>query len=119
MRLIDAIVVKACDPQVANRPVYVAIGVDLGGKRDVLGMWLGPSVGEGATQWATMQAELANRDLADALIVCCDGNGGPARVDPGDLARSNGADIVSSSGSPQQPALRVQTALGPHHQGHP
>ncbi|WP_419840712.1 transposase [Candidatus Poriferisodalis sp.] len=62
----DAIVVKALDSQVANRPVYVAIGVDLAGERDVLGMWLGPSGGEGAEQWATMPAELRNRGLADA-----------------------------------------------------
>ena len=71
--LIDAIVVKVRDAQVANRPVYVAIGVDLAGERDVLGLWLGPTGGEGAKQWATMLGELRNRGLADALIVCCDG----------------------------------------------
>ena len=71
--LIDAIVVKVRDAQVANRPVYVAIGVDLAGERDVLGLWLGPAGGEGAKQWVTMLTELRNRGLADALIVCCDG----------------------------------------------
>lgn len=71
--LIDAIVIKVRDSQVANRPVYVAIGVNLDGERDVLGMWLGPSGGEGAKQWATMLTELRNRGLKDALIVCCDG----------------------------------------------
>lgn len=71
--LIDAIVVKVRGSQVANRPVYVAIGVNLEGERDVLGMWLGPSGGEGAKQWMTMLTELRNRGLADALIVCCDG----------------------------------------------
>ena len=71
--LIDAITVKVRDSQVANRPVYVAIGVDLGGERDVLGLWLGPAGGEGAKQWAAMLGELRNRGLADALIVCCDG----------------------------------------------
>jgi putative transposase len=40
--LIDAIVVKVRGTQVANRPVYVAIGVNLEGERDVLGLWLGP-----------------------------------------------------------------------------
>src|SRR5439155_7913779 len=45
--LIDAIVIKVRDAQVANRPVYVAIGVNLDGERDVLGLWLGPSGGEG------------------------------------------------------------------------
>ena len=71
--LIDAIVVKVRDAQVANRPVYVAIGVDMAGERDVLGLWLGPTGGEGAKQWATMLTELRNRGLLDALIVCCDG----------------------------------------------
>ena len=71
--LIDAIVIKVRGAQVANRPVYVAIGVDLEGRRDVLGLWLGPSGGEGAKQWATMLTELRNRGVTDALIVCCDG----------------------------------------------
>ena len=71
--LIDAIVVKVRGAQVANRPVYVAIGVNIAGERDVLGLWLGPSGGEGAKQWATMLTELRNRGLTDALIVCCDG----------------------------------------------
>jgi transposase-like protein len=71
--LIDAIVVKVRGSQVANRPVYVAIGVDLEGERDVLGLWLGPSGGEGAKQWMTMLTELKNRGILDALIVCCDG----------------------------------------------
>jgi putative transposase len=71
--LIDAIVVKVRDSQVANRPVYVAIGVNLDGERDVLGLWLGPTGGEGAKQWMSMLSELKNRGVSDALIVCCDG----------------------------------------------
>ena len=71
--LIDAIVIKVRDSQVANRPVYVVIGVNLEGERDVLGLWLGPTGGEGAKQWMTMLTELKNRGIADALIVCCDG----------------------------------------------
>ena len=71
--LIDAIVIKVRDAQVANRPVYVAIGVNLDGERDVLGLWLGPSGGEGAKQWMTMLTDLRNRGIVDALIVCCDG----------------------------------------------
>ena len=71
--LIDAIVIKVRDSQVANRPVYVVIGVNMDGERDVLGLWLGPSGGEGAKQWMTMLTELRNRGVADALIVCCDG----------------------------------------------
>jgi putative transposase len=71
--LIDCLVIKVRGSQVANRPVYVAIGVNLDGERDVLGLWLGPSGGEGAKRWATMLTELRNRGLQVALIVCCDG----------------------------------------------
>lgn len=41
--LIDATVIEVRDAQVANRPVYVAIGVNMDGERDVLGMLLGPT----------------------------------------------------------------------------
>ena len=44
---IDAIVVKIRDGQVANRPIYAAIGVSLEGEKDVLGLWAGTG-GEGA-----------------------------------------------------------------------
>jgi putative transposase len=71
--LIDAIVVKIRDGQVANRPVYVAMGINLDGERDVLGMWVGPSGGEGAKFWMTVLTELRNRGIQDCFIVCCDG----------------------------------------------
>jgi transposase-like protein len=71
--LIDAIVLKIRDGQVANRPVYVAVGISLEGQRDVLGMWVGPSGGEGAKQWMSMLTELRNRGILDVCIVCCDG----------------------------------------------
>lgn len=70
--LIDAIHVKVRDGQVANRPIYVAIGVNLAGERDVLGLWAGTG-GEGAKHWAGVLAELRNRGIADVMIVCCDG----------------------------------------------
>jgi transposase-like protein len=38
---IDAINVKICEGQVANRPIYLAPGVTVDGERDVLGMWAG------------------------------------------------------------------------------
>jgi transposase-like protein len=71
--LIDAIIVKIRDGAVANRPVYVAMAVNLDGQRDVLGMWVGPTGGEGAKQWMNMLTDLRNRGVTDACIVCCDG----------------------------------------------
>ena len=38
---IDAVVVKIRDGQVANRPIYAAIGVSLAGEKDGLGLWAG------------------------------------------------------------------------------
>lgn len=43
--VIDCLVIEVRGSQVANRPVYVAVGVNLDGERDVLGLWLGPSGG--------------------------------------------------------------------------
>jgi len=69
---IDAIFVKIRDGQVANRPIYVAIGVSVDGDRDILGPWIGQG-GEGAKYWATVLTEIKNRGVADVCIVCCDG----------------------------------------------
>ena len=73
MILIDAIVVKIRDGQVANRPIYVAMGVNMDGERDVLGCWVGPTGGEGAKFWMSVLTELRNRGIQDTFIVCCDG----------------------------------------------
>ncbi len=48
---IDAIYVKIRDGQVGNRPIYAAIGVDLAGHKDILGIWAGHGGGESAKFW--------------------------------------------------------------------
>lgn len=71
---IDALVVKIrTDGRVANRPAYIAMGVDVEGVKHVLGMWIGPSEGEGKAYWLNVLTELRNRGVDDVLIVCCDG----------------------------------------------
>src|SRR4051812_10594334 len=69
---IDAVVVKVRDGQVANRPIYAAIGVTLEGKRDILGLWAG-TVGEGAKFWMSVLTDLRNRGVRDVFFVVCDG----------------------------------------------
>ena len=69
---IDAIVVKVRDGQVANRPVYAAIGVTLDGRKDVLGLWAGVG-GEGAKFWMSVLVDLKNRGIRDTFFVVCDG----------------------------------------------
>jgi putative transposase len=69
---IDAIVVKVRDGQVANRPVYAAIGATLDGEKDVLGLWAGTG-GEGAKFWMSVLTDLRNRGVKDVFFVVCDG----------------------------------------------
>jgi putative transposase len=69
---VDAIHVKIRDGQVANRPIYVVLGINCAGERDVLGLWVGTG-GEGAKHWMSVLSELRNRGVADVCIVACDG----------------------------------------------
>lgn len=70
---IDAIMVKVRDGQVGNQPFYAAIGVDLHGHRDVLGLWPGNGAGESAKFWMGVLTELRNRGVADVFFIVCDG----------------------------------------------
>lgn len=61
--LIDALHVKIRDGLVGPRPIYAAIGVDLGGgQRDVLGRWAGEGDDESAKCWSSVLTELEHRD---------------------------------------------------------
>lgn len=70
---IDAIYVKVRDGQVGNQPFYAAIGVDLNGRRDVLGLWAGTGRGESAKFWMNVLTDLKNRGVADVFFIVCDG----------------------------------------------
>ena len=70
---IDAIYVKVRDGQVGNQPFYAAIGVDLQGHRDVLGLWAGHGGGESAKFWMSVLTDLKNRGISDVFFVVCDG----------------------------------------------
>ena len=69
---LDCIVVKIRqDKQVINKAVYLALGVNLDGHKELLGMWL--SENEGAKFWLNVLTELQNRGVKDILIACVDG----------------------------------------------
>ena len=69
---LDALVVKVRDHGVvANRAVYLAMGVNLEGKKELLGLWMAKN--EGAKFWLEILTDLKNRGLEDVLIMCCDG----------------------------------------------
>jgi putative transposase len=69
---LDALIVKVRDGgAVRNKACYVAIGVNLDGERDVLGLWFQSS--EGAKFWLAVLNELKQRGVSDVLICCVDG----------------------------------------------
>ena len=69
---LDALIVKVKDGgAVRNKACYVAIGVNLEGERDVLGLWFQSS--EGAKFWLAVLNELKQRGVRDVLVCCVDG----------------------------------------------
>lgn len=56
--------------QIVKKAVYIAIGIDLDGKKDVLGMWVGEN--ESAKFWANVLNSLRNRGIQDIFIACTD-----------------------------------------------
>ena len=55
---------------IVKKAVYIAIGIDLDGHKDVLGMWVGEN--ESAKYWATVLNSLHNRGIEDIFIACTD-----------------------------------------------
>ena len=69
---LDCIVVKIRqDKQVINKAIYLALGVNLEGHKELLGLWI--SENEGAKFWLNVITELQNRGVKDILIACVDG----------------------------------------------
>ena len=69
---LDCIVVKVRqDKQVINKSIFLALGVNLEGHKDLLGLWIAEN--EGAKFWLNVLTELQNRGVKDILIACVDG----------------------------------------------
>lgn len=69
---LDALVTKSRqDGLVSNRTVYVALGINLRGEKEILGLWMAAT--EGAKFWLSVINELKNRGVNDMLIACVDG----------------------------------------------
>jgi len=73
---LDGIVVhvRGANGQVSKQTIYVALGVNLAGKKELLGLWL--SENEGAKFWLSCLTDLKNRGLSDIFVVCVDGLSG-------------------------------------------
>lgn len=76
----DGIVVhvRGTNGQVSKHTIYVALGVNLQGKKELLGLWL--SENEGAKFWLSCLTDLKNRGLSDIFIACIDGLSGFAEA---------------------------------------
>ena len=69
---LDALQVKVRDgAHIRNKAIYLAIGVNLSGIKEVLGLWVAQA--EGAKFWLQIVTELKNRGVADIFIACVDG----------------------------------------------
>jgi len=69
---LDCIVVKIRqDKRVINKAIYLALGINMEGQKELLGMWLSET--EGAKFWLSVLTELQNRGVNDILIACVDG----------------------------------------------
>jgi len=69
---LDCIVIKIRqDKKVINKAIYLALGINMEGHKELLGMWL--SENEGAKFWLGVMTELQNRGVKDILIACVDG----------------------------------------------
>lgn len=69
---LDCIVVKVRqDKHVINKSIFLALGVNMEGHKDLLGMWIAEN--EGAKFWLNVLTELQNRGVKDILIACVDG----------------------------------------------
>ena len=72
---LDALQVKIRDEgTVSNKAVYLALGVNLDGEKELLGWWISPT--EGAKFWLGILTELKNRGVQDVFIACVDGLSG-------------------------------------------
>ena len=76
----DGIVVhvRGANGRVSQHTVYVALGVTLEGKKELLGLWLAET--EGAKFWLTCLTDLQNRGLTDIFVACIDGLAGFAEA---------------------------------------
>ncbi len=69
---LDCIVIKIRhDKRVINKAVYVALGVNIHGHKELLGLWM--SENEGAKFWLSVLTELKNRGVKDVFVACVDG----------------------------------------------
>jgi hypothetical protein len=108
--IFDALRVKIRDTDsrmVKNKAVYVALGVNRDGMREVLGLWIADN--EGAKFWLSVMTELKNRRVQDFLIAVVDGL--PQRHHRG-LPGNRSANLYRPPRAPLVELLRMEGSQG-------
>src|ERR1043166_947331 len=108
---LDALMVKIRDAgHVRNRAIYVAIGVNLKGNKEVLGLWTNEA--EGAKFWLQVLTDLKNRGVADIFIACVDGLTGFPKASETVFPQAQVQLCHSASGARVAELCLVETAQG-------
>ena len=95
---LDCIMVKIRDgAHILNKAIYLVIGVNVEGIKEVLGLWVAQS--EGAKFWLGVVTELRNRGVRDIFIACVDGSERAARSNRDSLPQNGGTTLHSASGA--------------------
>ena len=81
--------------RIVKRAVYIALGIDMDGKKDVIGMYVGEN--EGAKFWLSIINGLKNRGVQDILIACVDGLNGFSTGDRGSLSKDRDPAVYHPS----------------------
>ena len=106
---LDCIVLKVRqDSRVINKSVFLALGINIEGQKELLGMWLAEN--EGAKFWLNVLTELKNRGLNDILIACVDSlKGFPDAINA--VYREARIQLSIVHMDAQQPAVRLLERL--------
>ena len=108
---LDALQVKVRDgAHIRNKAIYLAIGVNLSGIKEVLGLWVAQT--EGAKFWLQIVTELKNRGVADIFIACVDGLKGFPEAIETVFPASAGAALYRASRAAQLELCRLEAAQG-------
>lgn len=100
---LDCIVVKFHqDGSVINKLVFLALGINTEGHKELLGLWIAEN--EGAKFWLSVLTELKNRGLEDILIACVDGlKGFPDAINS--VYPQTRVQLCCGAYDPQQPEI--------------
>lgn len=111
---LDALVVKVRDHGVVvNKSVYVVLGLDMRGLKQVLGLWV--TEAEGAKFWMQVITELRNRGVEDILFACVDGlKGFPEAIEAVFPRTMSPSTLIEGQGSALREGDRARSTSGSH-----